>query len=234
MSRKKRKWANGACYHITHRCLERQFFLKFSKYRDMYQELLFAASRRFRVDVLDYMITSNHVHLLVTAKDGNQISLMFKYLHGFFAQHYNMLKGREGAFWSDRFHSTRIQDGEHLGRCLFYIDMNMVRAGAVKQPSEWKHTAFHEFVGKRKRYKIVNMDKLLQVLGIGSEEKFVDWYVKTLTGKVACNMCSREAYWSRSAAIGDEEWILSGSETLKRMKIYDTGELKYLSGKKWH
>ena len=36
-----------------------------------------------------------------------------------------------------------------LGRCLFYIDKSMVRAGAVEHPAVWKHTAFHEFVGNR-------------------------------------------------------------------------------------
>jgi hypothetical protein len=34
--------------------------------------------------------------------------------------------GHGGAFWSDRYHPTLIQNGAHLGRCLFYIDMNMV------------------------------------------------------------------------------------------------------------
>ncbi len=234
MSRKQRKWLSGACYHITHRCLERQFFLKFSKYRDIYQEMLFEASRKFHVDVLDYMITSNHVHLLVTAKNGDEISLMFKYLHGGFAQKYNFLKKRSGAFWSDRFHSTRIQDGEHFGRCLFYIDMNMMRAGAVKHPAEWKHTAFHEFVGNRERYKIVNMDKLLKILGSSSYDKFLFWYKKTLTTKVSCNLQAREAYWSKAFAVGSAEWLGQNIGSMKRMRIYDTGSTKYLSGKKLH
>ncbi len=117
---------------------------------------------------------------------------------------------------------------------MFYINMNMVRAGVVGHLAEWEHCAHHEFVGNRQRYKIVNMDKLRQVLGIGSEEKFVDWYVKTLTGKVACNMRSCEAYWSRAAAVGDADWLVPNGEALKRMNVYDTGEVKYLSGKKWH
>jgi REP element-mobilizing transposase RayT len=31
-------------------------------------------SKRYRVNVLDYMITSNHVHLLVTSRKGQEIS----------------------------------------------------------------------------------------------------------------------------------------------------------------
>lgn len=43
------------------------------------------------------------------------------------AQEYNRHKGRQGAFWEDRYHAT----DEHLHRCLAYIDLNMVRAGVV-------------------------------------------------------------------------------------------------------
>eukprot|EP00831_Metopus_contortus_P010564 TRINITY_DN14114_c0_g2_i1.p3 TRINITY_DN14114_c0_g2~~TRINITY_DN14114_c0_g2_i1.p3 ORF type:complete len:183 (-),score=21.12 TRINITY_DN14114_c0_g2_i1:21-569(-) len=145
---------------------------------------------------------------------------MFKFLRGGFAQKYNFLKKRSGAFWADRFHFIRIQNGEHLGRCLFYIDMNMVRAGTVEHPAEWKHTAFHEFVGNRERYKIVNMDKLLKILGIPSYDEFLTWYKKTLTNKVSCNLHSREAYWSKAFAVGSEEWLCLNTENMKRMQIY--------------
>jgi putative transposase len=43
------------------------------------------------------------------------------------AQEYNRRKKRKGAFWEDRYHATAIETGEHLLRCLVYIDLNMVR-----------------------------------------------------------------------------------------------------------
>ena len=45
------------------------------------------------------------------------------------AQDYNQRKGRQGAFWEDRYHATAIEVDEHLRRCLVYIDLNMVSAG---------------------------------------------------------------------------------------------------------
>jgi hypothetical protein len=44
------------------------------------------------------------------------------------------------AFWEDRYHATAIEAGNHLRRCLVHIDLNMVRAGVVKHPSEWAHS----------------------------------------------------------------------------------------------
>jgi putative transposase len=38
----------------------------------------------------------------------------------------------------DRYHATAIESGEHLWHCPVYVDLNMVKAGVVKQPSEWK------------------------------------------------------------------------------------------------
>jgi len=41
------------------------------------------------------------------------------------AQEYNQRKGRQGAFWEDRYHATAIEADEDLHRCLAYIDLNM-------------------------------------------------------------------------------------------------------------
>jgi putative transposase len=119
MPRRKRCWINNGCYHITHRCHNREFLFRYKKYRQFYIRHLFEMQKRYKIDVLDYIITSNHVHLLLTAKNGARISDGLRYLHGRVAQFYNLQTGKDGAFWSDRFHSTLIQDGKHLtyGAC---------------------------------------------------------------------------------------------------------------------
>lgn len=199
----------------------------------MYIKYLREANKRYGIDVLNYMVTSNHIHLLISAKDASTISPGLQYLHSRAAQKYNYLKQREGAFWKDRFHVTRIQDGEYFGRCMFYIDMNMVRAGAVKHPSEWEHTAYHEFVGNRKRYRIVNMKRLLRVLGLTDEDRFRDWYVKTLENKVSGALSAHERFWSQSVAIGGEEWLKGVAEEnqLKRYTIKDADGIYFIAGK---
>jgi len=134
MSRQRRVWIDRNSYHITHRCHERPFLLKFSKYRDLYFHYLREMTKRYKVDILNYIVTSNHVHLILWAKKSNDISSAIQYLHSRTAQDYNNIKKREGAFWTDRYHSTLIQSGYYLSCCLFYIDMNMVRAGVVSHP----------------------------------------------------------------------------------------------------
>jgi putative transposase len=53
------------------------------------------------------------------------------------AQEYNQRKSRKGAFWEDRYFATAVGTDRHLIRCLVYVDLNMVRAGAVDHPSQW-------------------------------------------------------------------------------------------------
>ena len=64
MPRMKRKILPGRSYHITHRCYNREFRFQRAIERNNYRMRLFEMSRKYNVKVLDYMITSNHVHLL--------------------------------------------------------------------------------------------------------------------------------------------------------------------------
>jgi len=84
------------------------------------------------------MVTSNHVHLLVV-DDGERdvIPNSLKLVAGRTGQEYNQRKNRKGAYWKDRYHATAVESGDHLARCMVYIDINMVRAGVVDHPSQW-------------------------------------------------------------------------------------------------
>ena len=88
--------------------------------------------------VLNYMRTSNHIHLLVLdSGQRNIIRKSMQLIAGRTAQEFNQRKKRKGAFWEDRYHATAVETDHHLISCLTYIDLNMVRAGAVAHPSQW-------------------------------------------------------------------------------------------------
>jgi putative transposase len=211
MPRRKRNWVKGGCYHITHRCLNKEFFLKFSKVRDVYYSELMEAKSRFKFDILNYIITSNHVHLLVYCRDGSEIEKAIQYVHGRFAQRYNIYNKRSGSFWGDRYHAVLIEDGSHLSKCMFYIDYNMLRCGKVTHPEQWKHSGYHELSGNRQRYRVINFPRLLKCLGIEDAEEFRSWYLKTINSKAEVYM-ERQAYWTEASIVGSMEWIDSVSD----------------------
>ena len=218
MPRQRRICLDRSCYHITHRCHERSFLFRFSKYRDLYLKYLIDMNKRHKVEVLDYMITSNHVHLLVWSKRYSEIPVAIQYLHSRVAQEYNHMKNREGTFWKDRYHSTLVKSGYHLSRCLFYIDMNMIRCGAVQYPENWKHTGHHEIIGAKQRYRVINVESLMGCLGMSDYKPFRNWYIETLNAEVEGNYYSRIPLWTESIAVGDKKWIEDISADLPSRK----------------
>ena len=232
MPRRKRGWIDGACYHITHRCHNREFLFHYKKYRQFYQRQLFEMRKRYRVDILDYIVTSNHVHLLLTARKGKNISEGLCYLHGRIAQFYNLENKKQGSFWSDRFHSTLIQDGKHLGKCLFYIDLNMVRTGVIDHPSKWDACGYNEFYNPKQRCRIINTDRLLQALAIPTLERFRKWHTLTLNDTLNRGKQGRCEFWSKAFAVGEEDWLKAQLKIgkIKRMKIKNRNDISFAIG----
>jgi putative transposase len=142
MPRANRHFLPGHVWHITHRCHQRKFLLKFARDRRRYLHWVFEARKRFGLCVLDYAVTSNHIHLLIKDTGSNVIAQSMQLIAGRTAQEYNQRRATQGAFWEDRYHATAIEIDEHLHRCLVYIDLNMVRAlkyrspFALREPSE--------------------------------------------------------------------------------------------------
>jgi len=231
MPRRQRNWLKGECYHITHRCHNESFFLKHATERDIYMGELREAKKRYKFDLLNFIITSNHVHHLVYCRNPKELEKAIQYVHGRVAQYYNIRHNRKGAFWSDRFHAVLIESGNHLSECMYYIDYNMMRNGVVTHPEQWKHSGYHELIGNKRRYRVTNFARLLSCLNIDDPEIFRAWYENTINSKSAFYM-ERQSYWTESAVVGSWKWIENVSpragikrrtkiEIIKDKKIYD-------------
>ncbi len=114
MLRANRYFLPGHVWHITHRCHQKAFLLKIARDRRRYLDWVFEAKKRFGLSVLNYMVMSNHIHLLVKDTGPNVTAQSMQLIAGRTAQEYNQRKGRQGAFWDDRYHATAIEADEHL------------------------------------------------------------------------------------------------------------------------
>ncbi len=127
MPRANRCFLPDHVWHITHRCHKKEFLLKFARDRRRWLHWLFEAKKRFDLCVLNYIVTSNHIHLLVRDRGDGEIARCMQLIAGRTGQEYNQRKGRKGAYWEDRYHATAVDTEDYLARCLVYIDLNMVR-----------------------------------------------------------------------------------------------------------
>ena len=207
MPRANRYFVPGQVWHITHRCHETSFLLKFRRDRRRYLRWLFEAKKRFGLCILNYVVTSNHVHLLVRDTGERAIAQSLQLAAGRTAQEYNQRKARNGAFWEDRYHATAVESGEHLHRCLVYIDLNMVRAGAVNHPSKWACGGYREIQDPPERYTLIDLAQLSRLSGFAMVADFQRAHRRWVEAGLAGEALRRDKCWSEAIAVGSADFV---------------------------
>ncbi len=208
MARANRHFLSGYLWHITHRCHKKEFLLKLVKDRQRLLYWLFEAKKRYGLCILNYIITSNHIHLLVSDKKcaHDCIPKSIQLIAGRTGQEYNQRKKRKGAFWEDRYHATAVQNNKHLIQCINYIDMNMVRAGVVGHPDQWKQSGYNEIQNPRKRYGLINHNYLMKLLEFNDYDALKDTHNQWVNDALK-QTHKKDLKWTQSIAVGDKLFI---------------------------
>ncbi len=208
MARAKRHYIPGQIWHLTHRCHKREFLLKFSKDRQRWLQWLYEAKKRYGLTILNYTVTSNHIHLLVV-DDGDRdvIPKSIQLVAGRIGQEYNQRKKRKGAFWEDRYHATAIESGRHLLHCLIYIDLNMVRTGVVSHPSQWPFAGYNEIQAPKRKNILIDYEKLQKLLAVDSYDFLKSYHRELVENHLNNDINKQDNKWTKSVAVGSEEYI---------------------------
>lgn len=125
---------------------------------------------------------------------------------------FNLRKARSGAFWEDNYHATVVENDSHLLQCLVYIDLNMVRAGVVKHPSQWPFCGYNELMKGKERYRIIDVAALMKLLGIVDLRCLQRDYDSWIESALKRRYLKRESRWTESVAVGSKEF----AERIKR------------------
>ena len=221
MPRANRHYLPGYVWHITHRCHKKEFLLKFAKDQRRWLQWLFEAKKRFGVSILNYTVTSNHVHLIVKDDQGEDvIPQTIQLVAGRTGQEYNQRKKRKGAYWEDRYHATAVETDSHLIECMVYVDLNMVRAGVVERPADWPFCGCTEIQNPRQRYSLIDYEGVMGLLGIKSREELRRTYGVWLEEAVGRQKRERQPRWTESIAVGSESFV---RDTKQRLGIRAVG-----------
>ena len=215
MARANRHYLPGDhIWHITHRCHKREFLHKFNRDKRTWLRWLFEAKKRYGLCVLNYMVTSNHIHLLVEDKGEGMIPRSIQLIAGRTAQDYNRRKKRKGAFWEDRYQATAVQADSHFVQCMIYIDLNMVRAGMVKHPSEWSFCGYNEIHSLPQRYSIIDRKRLMELVGTDVGDELSETYKGWVDEILKSGETARDNKWTESVAVGNIKFIRTVREKL--------------------
>lgn len=209
MARAHRHYLPGQIWHLTQRCHQREHLLRYEPERRRWMYWLYQVRKRYGLSVLNYIVTRNHVHLLVRDTGDGVIASSMQLLSARTAQEFNHLKKRRGAFWEDRYHATAVQSDLHLARCLVYIDLNMVRAGVVAHPEQWRWSGYAELQCPKRRGGRLDYDALCELLRCGSLQELqrarVSWVQQRMEEQ---RRLEREAAWTEGLAVGTFSFAL--------------------------
>jgi putative transposase len=208
MPRANRYFLPGYVWHITHRCHKREFLLKFAKDKKRWLGWLFEAKKRYGLIILNYMVTSNHIHLLVRSNGNHDcIPKSIQLIAGRTGQEYNQRKRRKGAFWEDRYHATAVAKADYLAQCMDYIDLNMVRAGVVSHPEEWPFCGYFELMSLKTRFRLLDHKNLTAVLALSTTKEVLASRKRAIESVLQTEKIQKNKKWTESIAIGSEHFV---------------------------
>ena len=221
MPRANRHYIPGYVWHITHRCHKKEFLLKFNRDKRLWIKWLYESKKRYGLSILNYMVTSNHIHLMVSDNGSRDtIPNSIQLIAGRTGQEYNQRKSRKGAFWEDHYHATALAFDEHLFKCMVYIDMNMVRAGVVSHPEEWPFCGYNEIQNPRQRYCIIDYQRLIPLLQMKDLGELQESCRDRVEQRLSSSDQSREIKWTESIAVGSKSFV---EATIKKLGIRAKG-----------
>ena len=142
MPRQCRLQAAGVTAHVIQRGNNRQVCFFTDDDCQFFLGCLDKAAKRYRCSIHAYVLMTNHFHLLLTADLETGLSLFMKLLEQRYVQYVNRCYHRSGSLWDGRFRSSLVQSERYILACYRYIELNPVRAGMVKHPSEHRWSSY--------------------------------------------------------------------------------------------
>lgn len=182
MPRKARIISHSGMYHVMLRGVNRQqIFNNENDYSEMVDIL---SHLHTKTDDAGYIVTdrgcsiyayclmSNHLHLLIREMD-LKISDIVKSLASKYVYYFNHRHQRIGHLFQDRFKSEPVDDKEYFMQLLRYIHQNPVKAGIVKNVSEYKWSSWHEYL-HASELTICDVNAVLQYVPMDELSVFVN------------------------------------------------------------
>ena len=162
MARQKRAHSETGIYHVMLRGINKQqVFFDRDDYI-MFLDVLSQTKTESGFKLHAYCLMNNHVHLLIQEHD-EPISMIFKRLGDRFIYWYNLKHDRIGGIFQGRFRSVPVNNDEYFISVLKYIHQNPVKAGLVKDCSEYEFSSYDAYF---KSASFVDTGYALELIGV--------------------------------------------------------------------
>ena len=142
MARRMRMILPGVAVHVVQRGVNRASCFRADADHLVYLSNLRRLSEKHDCAVHAYCLMTNHVHLLLTPGAAYSCTALIRDLGQRYVPYFNQRHGRTGTLWEGRFRSCIVESARYVLACYRYIELNPVRAGMVKHPSEYPWSSY--------------------------------------------------------------------------------------------
>ncbi len=160
-------------YHITARCINRQWFsLKLPCVWSIMSDYLFLCQQLYSIKIHSFVLMPNHFHLLVTAPKGN-LSRFLLYFMRETSREISRRSKRINQTFGSRNHKCLIDRYSYYINCYKYVYQNPLRAELTRQVEEYEFSTLSGLLGLTQLVILVVEDPLL--FDPIPEQSTLDW-----------------------------------------------------------
>lgn len=145
-------------YHVTIRSNDKKWFeLPLEDVWAIALRALEAAYKTHKVEVISFVLMSNHYHMLLTTPEAN----IDKFMQDFNTRFAKGIKYRvkdRAHVWGNRYHWCLIKTTPYFANCYRYVYQNPIRAGVVERAENYPYSTLH-YLMKGKKFVIPIFDK---------------------------------------------------------------------------
>ena len=168
MARPWRIQYNNAVYHIMSRGVAQGEVFYAEEDYHKFLEYLEKTSEKFQLEIFAFVLMGNHYHLFLRTKEAN-LSKSMQWLQTSYSIYLNRKYRRSGHLFQGRYKSILVGDDSYWRGLSFYIHLNPVRAGIVKELETYKWSSYHDYVKTKKIHHWIACEEILK--GFGKDEK---------------------------------------------------------------
>ena len=170
MARRPRLQLPDASYHVMSRGNRKLPIYEDEHDRQLFQNVVGEAVRRFRIRIFAGCQMGNHYHFVLDAPRNN-LSDAMQYINGIYSQDANRRRGRTGHTFEARFHSLVVQRERYFRRSCRYVVRNPVQAGLVNDVADWRWSTYKATAGLEDAPRWLHTDWLLWAFNAASMDE---------------------------------------------------------------
>ncbi|MEP3348690.1 MAG: transposase [Marinomonas sp.] len=205
MPRKSRFFLPNVPVHIVQRGASRTpVFFEDEDYK-AYAFWMKEAAKKYNIAIHAFVLMTNHVHILLTAQYGSEVSLFMQHIGRRYVPFINHKYGRSGSIWEGRFKSSLVQSEHYFINVMKYIELNPVRANMVDRPSLYRWSSFHHNAGI-KQFSFISAHPTYNALGRNVKERALNYSQRIEEALNVHEISSIQAAWQTGTPLGDDDF----------------------------